>query len=196
MHVHGSAGYSLIELLVVLAILITLSGVAVPNLLAQIDESRARGAARYLSGRLQQARMQAVLRSSDVAVRFVADELGYRYAVYVDGNGNGVLTRDIQSGADGTILWPERLSDQFSGVDFGTLPNLPGVDSGAAPGDDPVKLGTSNILTFSAHGTSSSGSLYIRGPHNAQYVVRVFGGSGKVRVLRFDAGTWTWTPLS
>lgn len=168
---------------------------AVPNLLATLDEWRVRGAARYLSGRLHQARMQAVSRTADVAVRFTATATGYAYGIYVDGNRNGVLTRDIESGADPPILWTERLVDQFPGVDFGTLAGLPGVDSSTPPGDDPIKVGTSNILTFSAHGTSSSGSLYIRGRRNAQYVVRVFGASGKIRVLRFDAGTWTWKPL-
>ena len=63
------------------------------------------------------------------------------------------------------------------------------------PGADPVKLGASNILTFTAIGSSSSGSLYVLGRSGAQYVIRIFGDSGKTRVLKFDRQTHHWKPL-
>jgi hypothetical protein len=137
--------------------------------------------------------MEAVARSKDVALRFLETEAGYAFATYVDGNRNGVLTRDIQSGTDWQLQAPERLAVQFGGVDFGTIPGLPALDSGSPPpGDDPIKLGTSNILTFTPLGTSSSGSLYVRGRQSAQYVLRVFGDTGKIRILRFDSRANRW----
>ena len=100
-------------------------------------------------------------------MQFVQTSRGYAYEVYVDGNGNGVRTRDIQRGEDQRIGSVEHLSDHFAGVDFGVLPGLPPVDAGsAAPGTDPIKLGASSILTFTPLGTSSSGSLYLRGRRN------------------------------
>ena len=140
--------------------------------------------------------MEAVQRSADVALRFTQTAGGYTYSVYLDGNGNGVRTRDIQRGIDRQIQTPERLRDQFAGVDFGTLPGLPPIDpAGPPPGTDPIKLGSSDILTFSALGTSSSGSLYIRGQRTAQYAIRVLGETGKTRVLKFEARTQQWKPL-
>ena len=68
-----------------------------------VDETRTAGAAQYLSARLQRARMEAVLRSAAVAVQFTHDASGYSYAFYVDGNGNGVVARDIQRGVDRRI---------------------------------------------------------------------------------------------
>lgn len=189
------SGYSLLEVMFALALSVTLSAVAGAQLIDSVDELRAAGAVRYLSTRLQQARMEAVMRSTDVALQFVQIPGGYTYASYTDGNGNGVRTRDIQGGADPRIGPVERLADQFVGVDFGVLPGLPPVDAGSAPpGTDPIKLGSSNILTFTALGTSSSGSLYLRGRRNAQYVIRIFGETGKTRVLKFDARAQQWKP--
>src|SRR5262245_38190252 len=97
---NAEAGYSLIELLLVAAITATLTAVAVPQLLATIDTYRAIGATRYLSTRLYRARSEAVMRSADVAVRFVHSGAGYAFAVYIDGNRNGVRTADIEQGID------------------------------------------------------------------------------------------------
>ena len=192
----NSRGYSLIELTFVAGLTATLGATAVPPLLANLDDVRTAGAVRYMSARLQATRMEAVRRSADVALRFTRTAGGYTYAVYQDANGNGVRTRDIQRGVDRQIQVPERLRDQFAGVDFGTLPDLPPIDpAGPPPGTDPIKLGSSDILTFSALGTSSSGSLYIRGRRTAQYAIRVLGATGKTRVLKFDWRTRQWKPL-
>ena len=76
----------------------------------------------------------------------------------------------------------QRLSDEFPGVDFGVLPVLHPVDpSGPAPGRDPIRFGSRHMVTFTAHGTSTPGSLYIRGRDSAQYVIRVFGEAEKTR---------------
>src|SRR5262249_55433296 len=78
----------------------TLCGFAVPQLVTGLDDLRTAGAVRYLSARLQQTRMEAVLRGSDVALRFVADGTSFRYATYVDGNGDGIRSVDIQRRVD------------------------------------------------------------------------------------------------
>jgi type II secretory pathway pseudopilin PulG len=191
-----SGGYTSVELVIVAGLIATMSALTLPGMLSSIDDSRARGAARYIAGRLQRARMEAVTRSSNVALQFVQSADGYTFAMYVDGNANGVRTVDIQRGIDRQLLVPERLSEGFQGIEFGAVPGLPPVDPGSPPpGTDPIKLGASNLASFSAMGTSSSGTLYIRGQHTAQYAVRIFGDSGKTRVLKFDAGTQRWNPL-
>ncbi len=57
-----TAGYSLVELMVVAGLLATATAVAVPQVLSSLDESRTRGAARYVAARFQRARMEAVMR--------------------------------------------------------------------------------------------------------------------------------------
>jgi hypothetical protein len=140
--------------------------------------------------------MEAVTRSAMVGVQFTQTAAGYSYAVYVDGNRNGVLTRDIQRGIDRLITPAERLQDQFTGVEFGAIPGLPPVDSGGtAPGTDPIRLGSGNIASFSALGTASSGTVYIRSRRDAQYAVRIFGETGRTRMMKFEPRTRQWTQL-
>jgi type II secretory pathway pseudopilin PulG len=191
-----AGGYTVIELLFVMGVTVTLTAIAIPQLLTGLDDTRTAGAAQYVSTRLQRARMEAVLRSSSVAMVFAQDAAGYSYAIYVDGNGNGVLAYDIQRGIDRRIAAPERLVEQFGGVDFGTTPGLPPVDpGGTAPGSDPIHLGSGNSASFAPTGTSTSGTIYVRGRGGAQYAVRIFGDTGKTRRLKFDRATWQWKPL-
>lgn len=189
-------GYSFLELTMVMALGVTLCAVALPDYLTALDDVRAIGATRHISGRFQRARMEAVMRSATVGIQFTQISGGYSYAVYLDGNGNGVLTRDIQRGVDRRIAAPERLPDQFAGVEFGAIAGLPPVDPGGTPpGTDPIRLGAGSFASFSAMGTSSSGTVYIRGRRDAQYAVRLFGETGKTRVLKFERGTRQWRPL-
>jgi len=191
----ANSGYSVVELLFVLGVIATLSSVTVPGMIAEVDNHRAAAAARYMSARLQRARMEAVARSRAVAIRFSRVGTRYAFAVYVDGNRNGVTAADIARGIDQRISPMESMTDAFPGVDFGALPGLPAVDAGGtSPGDDPIRLGTSDSATFSATGTSTSGSVYVRG-RTAQYVVRLFGETGRTRVLQFNARTRQWKPL-
>lgn len=191
-----ASGYTVVELVFVVGAIATLGSVLVPQVLTGLDDFRTAGAARHIAARLQRARMDAVVRSADVGLQVTQTTAGYSYAVYVDGNRNGVRTTEIQHGTDRRLMPPERLFDQFAGVDFGAIPGLPAVDvGGTPPGTDPVRLGSGNLATFAASGTSSSGSLYIRGRRNTQYVVRIYGQTGKTRVLRFDARSRLWKPL-
>jgi type II secretory pathway pseudopilin PulG len=191
-----ASGYSLVELLFVSGLIVSLGGMAVPQLLNGLDGYRAAGAARYVSTRMQRLRMEALTRGIEVAMQFTRVGEGYTYAVYVDGNRDGVRKKDIQNGVDPRVGSNERLQDHFTGVDFGAQPGLPAVDAGSAPpGDDPIRLGASNMASFSSMGTATSGSVFIRGRRNAQYVVRIFGTTAKVRVLQFDQRARQWKPL-
>jgi hypothetical protein len=194
--VQRADGYSLLEVVFTAALIVTVAGMSVPQMLITIDAVRAAGAARHVSARLQRARMEAISRSTAVAMQFTTVAGRHAYAMYVDGNRNGVLTRDIQDGVDRQIGAIEQLGDSFAGVDFGALPDLPPVDpGGVAPGADPIRLGAANLVTFTALGTSSTGSLYVRGRRREQYVIRVFGETGKTRVLKFDSHAQQWKPL-
>lgn len=189
-------GYSLLELMMVMALGVTMCAAALPQLLTTLDDVRATGATYHISGRFQRARMEAVVRSATVALQFTQTSSGYSYAVYRDGNRNGVLTRDIQRGVDLPTAAPERLPDQFPGVEFGAIPGLPPVDpSGTPPGSDPIRLGAGSLASFTAMGTSSSGTVYIRSRRDAQYAVRIFGDTGKTRMLKFERSTKRWRPL-
>jgi type II secretory pathway pseudopilin PulG len=191
------AAFSLIDLIFALGIAATLAAVGVPSVSAGLDDLRANAAARYVSGRLQQVRMQAIRRNAGIAMRFTQDTAGFHFEMYADGNGNGVLTRDIQSGVDPSVSPVDRLSDRFKDVEFGALAGLPSVDPGGTPpGIDPIRFGVSDMAVFTATGTSSSGSVYLLSRGGAQYAVRVYGETGRTRILKFHPGSGLWTPIS
>jgi prepilin-type N-terminal cleavage/methylation domain-containing protein len=189
------SGFTLLELMLVVSLAAIFAAWAIPQTLLTLDDLRTFGAARYMSTRLYRTRMEAVSRTADAAMRFTMAGGSYGYAVYLDGNHNGVRSRDIQRGLDRVIQPRERLTDQFPGVDFGTLPNLPPVDGSSTPGMQPVRFGSGDTVTFTALGTSTTGSLYIRGRRTAQYVIRVFGQTGKIRILKFDSRLRAWRAL-
>lgn len=188
-----SRAYSVLELLVALSLAALLCGVGMPALLAARDDVRADGATDLLVSQLHAARLDALRRNAQVAVRFEAEGDDWLLAVYVDGNANGVLAADITSGAD-TLLRPrERISQHFPSVQFGFeegVPDIDGVSSATNP--DPIRFGRSRMASFSPSGTSSSGTVYLHGGGHRQTAVRVLGGTGRIRSLVFNARTGAW----
>lgn len=175
------------------SIMVIVTGAAIPFAQGSVDRSRAAGAASYVAGRMAMARFEAVRRSAAVAIRFVENTDGYWLQAYVDGNGTGVLTLDIARSIDRPITSDERLDDQFPGVTFGIQPNVTGLDPGQ-PFDtaDPVQIGPSTLLSFSPNGSSTSGTLFIRGRRASQFAVRILGATGRTRVFEFNFGDGKW----
>ena len=160
-----------------------------------MDEYRTLGAARYLSSQFHRTRAEAVARSANTAVRFEPSGNSFTFSTYVDGNRNGVSVRDIGDGIDRRLASATSLKEQFSGVDFGTTPDLPSPDGTPLDGADPIRFGVSHMATFTAHGTATPGSVYIRGSQGTQYVLRVFGDTGKTHLLKFDRRRRQWGPV-
>jgi Tfp pilus assembly protein FimT len=171
----------LLELIFVVALAGILAAMAIPETTAGVERLRTAGAARYLAGRLALARTQAVARSANVALLFVADGGTFTVGAYGDGNGNGVRTRDINAGIDPVVEAPVRFSDLFPRVSL--FLNDPADTS--APD-------TSALMSFTPIGTASSRTLYLRGRDGSQYAVRVLGATGRTRLLRFVAATRQW----
>lgn len=193
----GAAGWTLIELLLVCGVVVVLCAIAVPQLLSGLDDQRTRAAARYVAGRMFHARTEAVKRSIRVGYQFRFEPMTnggeWRFAAFTDENGNGIRTTDISRGVD-RPLWPmEALSHRFSKVRFGVIPGIPLIDG--QTGADPIRVGTSDIVSFDPNGTMTSGTLYLRGDAGAQYAVRLFGVTGRTRVFRYRPGRRAWSPL-
>ncbi len=188
----ASSGFTLLEVLLVTSIVATLALVSIPVTAGALDEVRTAVAARYLEGRIMNARATAVRRSTRVALRFEPVEDDYRFGEFFDGNGNGVRSSEIASGLDPQIAPPQRLSDFFPGIVFGVQPGVRDVDGASLTTGDGLRIGASRLLTLGPDGTASSGTLYVRG-RRGQYAVRILGPTGRTRVLRFNRSTGQWT---
>ncbi len=184
-------GFTLIELMLVTALVAASVGIALPLMAESIDELRTASAARYLAARIMSARVEALKRSTPMGLRFQPMSGDYGFRVHLDGNGNGLRTADIQQGLDPPMTNLERLGDNFPGVRFELMADVPDVDGGRDDRTDGVRIGTSRILTLGPDGTATSGTLYVRG-RRSQYAVRVLGATARTRVLQFHTGEQTW----
>src|SRR5262245_51864743 len=187
----GARGLTLLEVLLALAAVTTLAGLAVPLAGTSIDELRTAAAARYVASRIVAMRMDAVRESKSFALRFEAADGDYVFTEYSDGNGNGVRSTDIRERIDRPRGAVERLCDKFPNVRFELLGEAPDANGESGTGADGVRIGAAQILTLSSDGTATSGTLYIRG-RRSQYAVRVLGVTGRTRVLQYRPGDRTW----
>ena len=185
-------GVSVSELVIAIGLMALLASTAIATVGGSKDAFAAAGAARYLAGRLHQVRAASLTRGAHVALVFRSEGSDFCYGVVVDGNRNGVRSSDIAAGIDRQVERCERLSDHFAGVTFGIAPGVTDPDSSALITGTPLRLGGSTVLSFGPDGGSTSGTLYLRGLAGSQYAVRVFGTTGRTRVLRFDGRTQRW----
>ena len=82
------SGFSLIELVVVIAMVAIISAIAIPNMIGWRGERQLRGAVNNLLGNLQLARMQAIREAETVSILFAAGNPA-TYSIFVDPNKNG-----------------------------------------------------------------------------------------------------------
>jgi hypothetical protein len=174
-----------------------LAAVSVPALGAALSRARVDAAARELAGAMARARGEAIAARRSTGFRVARPDGRYVFAFYADGDGDGIRSDDIVSGRDPLLAAPRDLPSRYGGIDFGLLevaiPEPPPGTGTLAPGSDPVRFGRSDIVSFSPRGTSSSGTLFVSDGRSTVVAVVLYGGTGRIRIWRFERGRWSWT---
>ncbi len=190
---HGAA---LIDVLVALGLSGVLAAVAVPVLGGTLDREQVIVGTQYLAASVQRARLESLKRASAVAVRL--EMLDGRTAVqlFTDGNGNGVLQRDIDRRIDPPLTRVEWLDAHGRDVSLRINQAITDVAGSAEfnAGDDPLRIGNTALVSFSPLGSSTSGTVYVAARRGPQMAIRIYGATGRVRVLMFDAQARQWRP--
>lgn len=184
-------GHTLVEMIMVLAILVIFGTLSVPHIRAYSEEVHLLGAGHVFRGEFRKARSIAVMRGVNTALRFEEEGGGWWLSTYADGNRNGVLSSDIARGIDPRIAGPRRLTTGAGDVRVAINPGTPAIppDSGTLDPADPIRFGQSNMLSFSPLGTATPGTFYLAGAH-AQAGVRVTPGSSRVRLMVCRGRRW------
>ena len=107
----NDSGYSLVELIVVVAIIAVLGAIAIPNL--SVGNARLKQAARELYGNLQRARMEAIKTNQNVGIIF--DVVNNQYVLCQNIDSTDTDCADVGE----TVLLTMTLGGYGSGVRFG-----------------------------------------------------------------------------
>jgi competence protein ComEA len=185
------AGHSLVELVAVVGLIAAAFAVGLPRLRAHSEESALVGAALSFQQRFREAWTRAVNAGRRTAIRFETVGGVTYYSMYEDGNHNGVLAADIRRGLDARVGGPWRLD---SGSAFVTVAVHEGVpapppDRGLL-GDEPIRFGSSRMISFSPLGSATPGTFYLAGSTGGQAAVRVNANTARVRVMLWSGRAW------
>lgn len=159
------AGFTLLELLIVVTIIAIIGAIGMPNL--RRDRPQVRDAARVVMADLNRARSEAIRLNATVSVTI--DTAGGFYRSFLDNDRNGVPD-------DGQVIFRRALTSDFP---------LTNVVSASFSNSSTALWFDVRGLPRNANGGFSSGNVTLRSKHDAGYQLRVLVSSGgRVRLER------------
>jgi prepilin-type N-terminal cleavage/methylation domain-containing protein len=198
MRPRSQSGVSLLELLVAVAISSLILALGVPPLVRAAGGVALRLAAQEVATCFMTARAYALRHAARAGVKFRVDaDGGVTWRLYRDGDGDGVLTEDIESGVDPSAAPAQRLAHFGRTIRFGFPPGMPPRD----PSDprrrldrleDPIRFNRSNIASFTAFDGSTPGSVYLTDGAGRLLAVRVAAATGRTRILTYEPSSERW----
>ncbi|HVE70883.1 MAG TPA: prepilin-type N-terminal cleavage/methylation domain-containing protein [Thermoanaerobaculia bacterium] len=184
-------GYTLIELLIIVAIIGLVAGITLPNFAKMRNRMALRAAAGELRSIFHLVRMRAITTGSHNGVKFLQIAGVWHFILYEDGDRDGVRNDDIKSGVDRPLSPPRVVLREARNITIGLI-EIPVKDADGDLVKSPVVFNNSTICSFSPIGQSTPGTIYITDGDGDLWCVRVYGASAKIRTLRYDPRTRKW----
>jgi Tfp pilus assembly protein FimT len=182
------------EILTVIAIVGLFVSISLPAFAHFRRSTGLRAATQEIRAIFHFARSRAIARGANCAVKFSRSGSQWMYAIYDDCDGDGVRNDDIRSGTDTAFAAERVVLPQEHFADIGISRAVRDVDGRGvlSPESSPVRFNSSTLCSFSPDGSSTPGSIFLTDGEGGTVVVRVYGTTAKIRVLRYhpDRGTW------
>ena len=188
------AGMTLMELVTVVAIIGLMVLVTIPAFGNMRRRMAVRAASAELRAVFHLARSRAIARGRNCGLKFLEADGEWKFAIYDDGDDDGVRNDDIARGVDKLWRPPRAVFPHSPIVTIGLL----GIPMRDPDGDrlrvdsSPVAFNRSAICSFSPLGAATPGTIYITDHGRALWAVRVLGATARVRTLRYDRGSRRW----
>lgn len=171
---HPAAGFTLMELLVVVAIVGVLSAISIPAFVRQIPKYRLKSAARELTSQLRCMRYEAVRGKKNVTMVFDTQFNCCRVKGHVV-PAAGSFTRQYGNGI---------------GFGFGAATKTAAIGSSSRLPANPITFpGNPRHVTFNSRGLSNAGSIYLCNARGDACCV-VVNSAGRIRLRRWHGTRW------
>lgn len=165
----NESGFTLLEVLIVVAIFAIGSAIAIPNLMQMGRKDALKTDARLIKDSLAKARMEAIRRNAPVIVEF--RQPTNDYVAFVDSGASG--TANAYDNTDDLIL-----KNTLSSSTFDTSQN----------GGDGIAIGAGNSIVWDTKGMStditggmSNGSIYLKNNDGVSFKV-IINQTGNIRI--------------
>lgn len=179
----NAKGFSMVEMLVVMAIIGIVMAISIPAYLSYLPRIRLKAAAREITSDMQYAKVQAIKTNTTTAVLFLPGAGTYK-VITDSGEASG---SENWTDGDETVFKTVTLAD-FAGVSYGanTAATRPG-DSSAI--DDSVTF-LNNVVTFTNKATSVAGTVYIKNEKGDTMAVGSTSAAGRVKTWFHYGSSW------
>ncbi len=205
--IYNQKGFSLFELMVVVAIIAVAAGIILPVYFSMKPTIRINGAARQIMGDLMWAKMRAVSENNDYVITFGEPDkilTNNTYYIYDDDDGDLDLEKLDEDNAKDKLVKTVVISDEYKGVGYGFVAPISKATGGTLnAGDEPVTFNSGGgekpiWFKFESNGRNNiSGGIYIildedeaNGSKERSRAITV--KTGRVRIYNYNAGSGEW----
>jgi prepilin-type N-terminal cleavage/methylation domain-containing protein len=184
-------GFSLVELVLSLAVLLVITTLAIPVVVRSLQSYQLNSTASQLAGMLKFAKFDAIRQNTTVSCQIKWNSSGSNWVVWVDSNGNG-----IADGAEPQMI----VGGSFTLLPAGSVPNPAPITATLGPGFSTyswvVLSGSNTSVTYDQRGVINAQAVYAlyignANDPNSGYRAIITMPSGAVQVwTSSSAGNW------
>ncbi len=190
----GTRGFTMLELLVVMAVMLIFSGVVAMTITPAVRNARLRASTLTVIAQLQFARSYAVANQTDAAVQFDPQQNGVAVVMNAQNTTHGSTPNDTPDDAldtGGALTWQVVTTPAGRFRKFPDGITINAVNVGTTVGA-PTTTGTSSqYITFSALGQGQEASVILQDDQGIQRIIQVDALTGRCDIVNNEDGQIT-----